>query len=184
MQRPTDYHRSQKLRGPRHSSDARHKSGAHYIPRKRLDVAHAPGMIGLTPQPSLGESLRRRWANGLRWLDGRLGGVRRAYLALAAVPAFAAGALFGLVILGWWVWPVQWIDASMGQVRAADQALYVQLAADMFAIDHNEDRARRAMYWDAQGAAACGLLAETSDPAQAARLAYLAMALRGGPCDE
>lgn len=176
MRKKTDYNRYQKLRDPHHSS------GAHYIPRKRLNVAHTPGLADLTPRPSLLESLRQRWANGLRWLDGRFLHVRRAYLALAAIPAFAAGAIFGLVILGWWLWPVQWIDASMGQVRAADQALYVQLAADMFAIDHNEERARRAMYWDAQGAATCGLLAETGDPARAARLDYLA-SLWGG-CDE
>ncbi|NTW09400.1 MAG: hypothetical protein HGA28_07520, partial [Anaerolineaceae bacterium] len=30
----------------------------------------------------------------------------------AAIAAFIAGLFIGLVILGWWLWPVQWYDAS------------------------------------------------------------------------
>lgn len=167
-----------------HYQKLRHSSGAHHIPNRKLQLSHAASAPHLVQRASMAERLRRHWSDGLRKMDIRLGGVRRAYLALAAIPAFAAGALVGLIVLGWWLWPVQWVDAGLAQLRAEDQALYVELAADMYAIDHNTDRARRVMAWDTDGTAVCESLAAAEDEAQAARLAFLAASVRGEPCDD
>lgn len=174
-----NYDRYQQLRS------GAHRTGSGYKLRpRRIDVAHAIGAPRVEERPSLTQQIRRQWQDGLRRLDGRLVHVRRAYLALAAIPAFAAGALVGLVILGWWLFPVQWVDAGLAQLRTEDQALYLELAADIYSIDRNLERAQRVMAWDAEGTAVCQAITAATDPAQAARLAFLAMAVREEPCDE
>ncbi|MCB8988061.1 MAG: hypothetical protein H6661_09980 [Ardenticatenaceae bacterium] len=177
-----NYDRYQQLRSGAHRTGAQ-PSGYHLRP-KRIDVTHTVGAPHVEPQLTLRQQVRRQWHDLLRRLDGRLLHVRRAYLALAAIPAFAAGALLGLVVLGWWLFPVQWVDAGLGQLRAEDRALYIQLAADMYSIDNNVERAQRVMAWDTDGTAVCRAVGEATNPDQAARLAYLVMAVREEPCDE
>lgn len=46
--------------------------------------------------------------------------------------AFLAGVIFGLVILGWWLWPVQWTDASARELRADLREDYLRMAIDSY----------------------------------------------------
>jgi len=47
--------------------------------------------------------------------------------------AFIVGVFFGLVILGWWLWPVKWIDASPADLQKDYQAIYLEMAVEAYA---------------------------------------------------
>lgn len=49
------------------------------------------------------------------------------------IAPFLIGLLIGWMVLGWWVWPVQWTDAYPSDLTAADRAAYVQMVADAYA---------------------------------------------------
>lgn len=49
--------------------------------------------------------------------------------------AFLVGLLFGLVVLGWWLWPVRWKDAAPKHLRADYQRAYLQMAIEAYAQD-------------------------------------------------
>lgn len=52
------------------------------------------------------------------------------------------GIIIGLVFLGWWLWPVQWENASPGHLRSDFQLYYFQAVADEYASTHDMDAAR------------------------------------------
>jgi len=45
---------------------------------------------------------------------------------------FVVGVLIGLIILGWWLWPVKWTNASPEQLQKDYQADYVRMAIDSY----------------------------------------------------
>lgn len=63
-------------------------------------------------------------------------------LVLAGI-AFVVGMIFGLVVLGWWLWPVQWTDASPQHLRADLQEDYLRMAIDSYALNPNPELARQ-----------------------------------------
>jgi len=56
--------------------------------------------------------------------------------------AFASGLVLGLVVLGWWLWPVQWTDADPGDLKAVHKASYLQMIADAYSLTGNVSLAR------------------------------------------
>ncbi|HMN61614.1 MAG TPA: hypothetical protein PJ988_14675 [Anaerolinea sp.] len=63
-------------------------------------------------------------------------------LVLAGI-AFVVGGIFGLVVLGWWLWPVQWTDASAKQLRPDLQEDYLRMAIDSYARNPNQELAMK-----------------------------------------
>ncbi len=61
----------------------------------------------------------------------------------AAIVAFIAGLFIGLVILGWWLWPVQWYDASPSDLRPDAQQDYVCMMIDSYSVNQNGSLAVR-----------------------------------------
>lgn len=53
--------------------------------------------------------------------------------------SFVVGLLIGLVVLGWWLWPVQWTDAGPSDLRTEYQEIYLRLAIDSYT--QNQDAA-------------------------------------------
>ncbi len=53
--------------------------------------------------------------------------------------SFVIGLLIGLVVLGWWLWPVQWTDADPGDLRIEYQEIYLRMAIDSYT--QNQDAA-------------------------------------------
>ena len=50
----------------------------------------------------------------------------------ASVLGFIAGLFIGLVILGWWLWPVQWVGGTLEHVDQAIRADYLRAAIDSY----------------------------------------------------
>jgi hypothetical protein len=46
------------------------------------------------------------------------------------------------VVLGWWLWPVQWTNADPVDLRASHRDTYLQMIADSFALNGNNELAR------------------------------------------
>lgn len=50
------------------------------------------------------------------------------------IVAFVGGLFIGLVVLGWWLWPVQWTDAGPDDLRLEYQEIYLRMAIDSYTI--------------------------------------------------
>jgi hypothetical protein len=66
----------------------------------------------------------------------------RKVLTKEVVLAFLLGALIGLVVLGWWLWPVQWINGNPADLRPSAKEVYLQMIADSYAATGNAEVAR------------------------------------------
>jgi len=62
--------------------------------------------------------------------------------AIAAGVAFVIGLLFGLVVLGWWVWPVKWVNASPADLRPDYRQTYLQMAVEAYALTGDQKVAK------------------------------------------
>jgi len=112
-------------------------------------------------------------------LQSRLAGLRaEAARARAAVGlAFGGGLVIGLVILGWWLFPVRWTDTYPVDLAPEARQTYVQLVADAYADDSDLVAAQNAVAgFDAATLAATlhMLAARTDDPVKAASARTLA----------
>jgi len=56
--------------------------------------------------------------------------------------AFAVGLLIGLVVLGWYVFPVQWTNAGPGDLAGGYREDYLAMVAESFARNGNAELAR------------------------------------------
>jgi hypothetical protein len=74
------------------------------------------------------------------------------------IAGFVVGMIFGLVVLGWLVWPVQWTDAAPEQLHPGYQEIYLRMAIESYAA--NGDAAAAKVRWDALGEAGPTALAQ------------------------
>jgi len=56
--------------------------------------------------------------------------------------SFLLGAVFGLVVLGWIVWPVQYIDTTPQMLRSDIQLDYLRMTVDSYAVNGDPTLAR------------------------------------------
>lgn len=56
---------------------------------------------------------------------------------LFGVGGLAIGLLIGLVVLGWWLFPVEWVDFSPEQMGPADQEDYLRMAIDSLSVNYD-----------------------------------------------
>ena len=106
-------------------------------------------------------------------------------IPFGVVVSFILGVVFGLVVLGWWLWPVKYVDSDISALRERHQVAYVQLVADSFALtgDLNQAKARLRELENKERPAAdvtalvAQVAAQPGDPDQAGRLQTLAGAL-------
>jgi hypothetical protein len=93
---------------------------------------------------------------------------------------FVAGLLLGWIIIGWWLWPVQWANSEPWHLRPRHQRMFVRLVAEDYWQTSDIYRAREALAgWDEEALAE--LLAKTENqaasPEERQHLAALAEAL-------
>ncbi|MCS6843872.1 MAG: hypothetical protein NZ528_06045 [Caldilineales bacterium] len=51
--------------------------------------------------------------------------------------AFLAGLLLGWIVLGWWLFPVEWTNATPRDLRPADQQMFLRTVAEAFQANPN-----------------------------------------------
>lgn len=51
---------------------------------------------------------------------------------VVGIVGFFVGLLIGLIVLGWWLWPVKWTDASPAQLQKDYQADYLRMTIDSY----------------------------------------------------
>ena len=54
------------------------------------------------------------------------------------IVSFVVGLFIGLVVLGWWLWPVQWTDAGPSDLRPEFQEIYLRMAIDSYTLNKDE----------------------------------------------
>lgn len=101
---------------------------------------------------------------------------------IAVIVAFVVGLIIGLVVLGWWLFPVEWTDAGPQHLAEADQELYLRTVAELYAFEGDAEMVRRALGGWEGAEAACNLAAESPDPAERARLEAVAAVMNGQGC--
>ncbi|MDK2982238.1 MAG: hypothetical protein PWQ55_2585 [Chloroflexota bacterium] len=79
-----------------------------------------------------------------------------------AIGALVVGMIFGLVVLGWGVWPLQWVDASPADLQAEYQRDYLCMTIDSYI--KNQDGKLMQIRWEGLGENASDLL-DTLTPA-------------------
>lgn len=68
---------------------------------------------------------------------------------VVGIVGFFVGVLVGLIVLGWWLWPVKWTDASPAQLQKDYQADYLRMALDSYFKTQDEPTAKAR--WDYLG---------------------------------
>jgi hypothetical protein len=61
---------------------------------------------------------------------------------LIGILAFVVGLFIGLVVLGWWLWPVTWVDGDPSSLSAAYQEDYLRAAIEAFGYNGNAAEAQ------------------------------------------
>jgi len=91
---------------------------------------------------------------------------------LAALVAFIAGLIIGLVVLGWWLFPVRYTGADPSGTFPEYQAIIVRNAADLYAFDNNQEKLRASLSGWGGDTVACDLAAASTDLADQQRLEW------------
>jgi hypothetical protein len=66
----------------------------------------------------------------------------REKITTEVVIAFVLGVVLGLVVLGWWLWPVQWANSNPADLKPGHKESYIQMIADSYALTANVEVAR------------------------------------------
>ncbi len=93
---------------------------------------------------------------------------------------FAIGFFIGLVIFGWNLTPVTWVDAAPNALSQQYQDSFVRAVADAYSFDNNTQKVQQALGGWGGVNAACDLASRTGDPAEAQRLQAVASVLNQG----
>lgn len=101
---------------------------------------------------------------------------------LVVLLAFAVGLLLGLVVLGWWLFPVEWSGADPSGLFPEYQSTFVRNAAELYSFDNNQDKLRSALSSWGGDSVACELAASAVDPGDQARLVAAATIVNGQGC--
>src|SRR5512139_3622933 len=60
--------------------------------------------------------------------------VASSYPWWAMLIAFLVGVAVGLIVLGWWLWPVQWTQAKPSSLSSQYQQAYLNNSANSYAV--------------------------------------------------
>jgi hypothetical protein len=60
---------------------------------------------------------------------------------------FLLGMVFGLVALGWWIWPVKWVDASPAQLQNEYKRDYLCMVIDSYVRNFDENLVDKRLFY-------------------------------------
>lgn len=66
-------------------------------------------------------------------------------MAIVGAAAFVLGLIIGLPVLGWWLFPVEWVNAGPADLGPTSKTEYVQLVADSFVVTGDAAKAQERM---------------------------------------
>lgn len=101
---------------------------------------------------------------------------------LAALVAFIAGLIIGLVVLGWYIFPVQYEGADPSGLFPQYRDIYIRNAADLYAFDNNQEKLKTALSGWGGDQYACEMAQVSLDPADQQRLIAAATIVNGQGC--
>mgnify|MGYP001768133954 CR=1 FL=1 len=58
-----------------------------------------------------------------------------------AVVGLVVGILIGLVVLGWWLWPVKWVDAGPQHLNDSEKVNYLRQSLEAFGYNGDSEKA-------------------------------------------
>jgi len=70
----------------------------------------------------------------------------RKKIPLVIVVSFVVGVVVGLVVLGWWLWPVQYTNTAPHSLGERYRETYVELVADSFSMTGDVAKAKERLY--------------------------------------
>jgi hypothetical protein len=104
-----------------------------------------PGVLPIEPDVTGGDSGTEAKKPTCLSLKSRVAAPRGVFLGLA----FLAGLLIGWVVIGWWLWPVQWTNSKPWLLHPEYQRTYVNLAAESYWCTNDLSQAREVLSgWD------------------------------------
>ena len=69
----------------------------------------------------------------------------RKYPALSLLAAFLVGWFIGLVLFGWFIWPVEWTNATPAQLSPQYQQAWVKMVSDLYSFNGNAEMVQQAL---------------------------------------
>ena len=61
---------------------------------------------------------------------------------VVGILGFVLGVIFGLVVLGWWLWPVEWTNANPEDMMPEEQSEYLRMGIEAFGYTGDGERAQ------------------------------------------
>ncbi|GAB4506243.1 MAG: hypothetical protein Kow00123_03810 [Anaerolineales bacterium] len=75
--------------------------------------------------------------------------LKKKEVLVAGAAGLIVGLLLGWLVIGWWLWPVKWVDADPWDLRAEHKQAYVAMVADSLATNGDSGLAQqRLQNWD------------------------------------
>jgi hypothetical protein len=113
--------------------------------------------------------------------SGKLTGIIERMKRYRLGVTFLAGLLVGWIVIGWWLWPVQWNNSEPWQLLPRHQQTFVRLVAEDYWLTGDISRARDALAgWNKQDLSKLldRMEQQSSDPEERQHLIALAEALQ------
>lgn len=93
---------------------------------------------------------------------------------------FVAGLLLGWLVIGWWLWPVQWTNSNPWHLNPKHQRTFIRLVAEDYWLTGNVSQVQETLAgWDSEALASllATMEAQSPSPEERQRLVALAEAL-------
>lgn len=101
-----------------------------------------------------------------------------------AISCLLIGAIFGLTVLGWYVWPVEWTGGTYEHLTIEDKALLIELATDLNVYDaSNPSLMELQRRWPELDSLACFVASGDVSEDEKIKLVYLAYQVNQKGCE-
>lgn len=101
-----------------------------------------------------------------------------------AISCLLIGAIFGLTVLGWYVWPVEWTGGTYEHLTIEDKALLIELATDLNVYDaSNPSLMELQRRWPELDSLACFVASGDVTEDEKIKLVYLAYQVNQRGCE-
>lgn len=101
-----------------------------------------------------------------------------------AISCLLIGAIFGLTVLGWWLFPVEWTGGTYEHLTIEDKALLIELATDLNVYDaSNPSLVELQRRWSELDSLACFVASGDVSEDEKIKLVYLAYQVNQKGCE-